>query len=145
MGVPRHFKEHVFVSAFDREKSAASRDGFGEGQPCSVDAADLPLNARHVGMLALPTIDHQGDQFLRRRDGDGKTAALVLANDTVDVLTRRVPLRLSTEARAETVQILPQSPQQRPRGSGRHAWSVPGSRNLYKPNLSVSPDQAAPI
>jgi hypothetical protein len=59
----------------------ASRDGFGEEQPSSVDAAELPLNPRHVGMLALPTIDHQGAQFLRRRNGDGKTAALVWAND----------------------------------------------------------------
>ena len=70
MGVPRHFKEHVFVTAIALEKSAASRNGFGEEQPCSV-AADMPLNARHVGMLALPTVD-QGDQFLRRRDGDGQ-------------------------------------------------------------------------
>jgi hypothetical protein len=72
----------VLVTAIAREASAASRDGFGEDQPCTVDVVGMPRNARHVGMLALPTIDHQGDQFLRRRDGDGKTAALVLANDS---------------------------------------------------------------
>jgi hypothetical protein len=63
VGVPRHFKEPIFVTAIAREKSAASRDGFGEEQPRSVDAADLPLHARHVGMLALPTIDPQTSRW----------------------------------------------------------------------------------
>jgi hypothetical protein len=82
VGVPHHFKENRIRHGNRSGGIGGFRDGFGEEQPCSVDAADMPLNARHVGMLALPTIDHQGDQFLRRRNGDGKTAALVLANDS---------------------------------------------------------------
>jgi hypothetical protein len=56
----------VWLRVFAEGRAPASRDGFGEDQPRTVDAADLPPKARHVGMLALPTIDRQGDQFLRR-------------------------------------------------------------------------------
>ena len=52
------------------------------------------------------------------------------------ILARRVPLRLSTEARAEAIEILAQSPQQRPRGPGGHAGSVRDATKEYKRYLS---------
>lgn len=59
-----------------------------------------------------------------------------IVEQAVEVLTRRVPLRLSTEAPAEAIQVLAQSPQQRPRGPGGHARSVPDSRKKYTPDFS---------
>mgnify|MGYP003456791854 CR=1 FL=1 len=52
------------------------------------------------------------------------------------------PLRRSTEARTEAIEVLAQSPQQRPRGPGRHTRSVPKSSKKYK---SESLDQADSI
>jgi hypothetical protein len=71
--------------------------------------------------------------------------ALALVEETVDVLTRGLSLRLSTEARAEAIQVLAQSPQQRPRGPRGHARSVADSRPKYKCDLSVRVDQAESI
>jgi hypothetical protein len=71
--------------------------------------------------------------------------SLAIVEETVDVPTRGLSLRLSTEARAEAIQVLAQSPQQRPRGPRGHARSVPDSRTKYKRDLSVRADQAESI
>ena len=48
------------------------------------------------------------------------------------ILARGLALRLAAEARAEPVEELAQSPQQRPCGPRRHARSVQNLRKKYK-------------
>jgi hypothetical protein len=67
---------------------------------------------------------------------------LTIVEEAVDILARRSPLRLSTEARTEAIQILAQSPQQRPRGSGGHAYSVPDATKKYNRYPSSHAGQA---
>jgi hypothetical protein len=60
---------------------------------------------------------------------------------TVEILARGLPLRLSAEAGAEPIQVLAQASQQRPRGPRRHARSVRDSACQYKRITSSEPDK----
>ena len=62
--------------------------------------------------------------------------ALAVVEQAVEILAGRVPLRLPTEARAESIQELAQAPQQRPCGPRRHAGSVRDSARQYKCDLT---------
>jgi hypothetical protein len=62
---------------------------------------------------------------------------LTVIEQAVEIVAGGLPLRLSTEARAEPIEELAQSSQQRPRGAGRHACSVPNAARAYKSNRSA--------
>jgi hypothetical protein len=57
---------------------------------------------------------------------------LAVAEEPVDVLSGGLSLRPPTEARAELIEELAESSQQRARGAGRHACSVPNIAYEYK-------------
>jgi len=59
---------------------------------------------------------------------------LAVAEQPVDVLRRRLTLRLAAEARAELIEELAQSSQQRPCRARRHARSVLNAAHPYKRN-----------
>lgn len=64
---------------------------------------------------------------------------LTVIEQAVEILTGRVALRLSTEARAEAIEKLAQSAQQRPRGARRHLCSVQDPPNQYKRYTAMAP------
>ena len=72
----------MFVTAITREDSVASRDGCGGDQPRTVDPATCRRG--HVTLACSPTNDRSSRRSIPRTVamGDGKTAVLVLANDT---------------------------------------------------------------
>ena len=64
---------------------------------------------------------------------------LAIVEQPVEILTRRVALRLSAEARAEAIEELTQASQQRARRSSGHARSVSNLHNLYKSYMRNGP------
>jgi hypothetical protein len=62
---------------------------------------------------------------------------LAVVEQSVEILTGGLALRLAAEAGAEPIEELAQSSQQRPRGPRRHTRSVQNSPKKYKPRRSA--------